>query len=120
MTFVAERVALRVVEELSTLVDAVERRDRDLARQIRRAGSSIVLNVAEGKRRRGKDRLHHYRIAAGSAGEVQAALKVAMAWRYVRRDQCAECLALLDRELGLLWGLTERSKPPRSRAAASA
>ena len=117
---VAEHVALQVVHGLRDVVPLVERADKDLGRQIRRAGSSVVLNVAEGARRMGKDRTHLYRVAAGSAAEVRAALLVAMAWGYVDEARCEEVLALLDRELRLLWGLTERKSPPSKRAAASA
>jgi four helix bundle protein len=56
----------------------------------------------------GKDRAHHYRIAAGSAAEVGAALEIAAAWGYVPEAALAESRALVDRELALLWGLTRR------------
>ena len=50
------------------------------------------------------------RIAAGSAAEVAAALEVAVAWRYVDGDAVSASLALVDRELGLLYGLTHRRR----------
>ncbi len=118
--FVAEHVAQQVVVALRPLIKPLERADRDLARQIRRSASSIALNIAEGKYRHGKDRTHLYRIAAGSAGETRTALRTAMAWGYVDEAACADALRLLDRQLALLWGLTERSRPPSKRAASSA
>ena len=42
--------------------------------QARRAADSVVLNLAEGAYREGKDRHRHYRIARGSAAEVCAVL----------------------------------------------
>ena len=39
-----------------------------------RAAESAVLNLAEGCYRTGKSRLHHFRIAQGSAAEAVAAL----------------------------------------------
>jgi len=108
MNLVAENVSLQIIENLRPVVGKVQRGDGDLARQLRKAAGSIALNVSEGERRRGKDRLHHFRVAAGSAKETVAALRVACAWGYLDDDEVAPALALLDRELGLLWGLTER------------
>jgi four helix bundle protein len=104
--FVALEVAIQIVAGLREVVAIVRRHDADLARQIVRAGSSIAANVAEGSRRQGKDRLHCFRIAAGSAAETQAHLRIALAWGWVQRTQIESLLGQLDRELGLLWGLT--------------
>ena len=101
--------ALEVIGEMRTLDEAVAKRDRDLASQLRRAGSSIPLNLAEGARRVGADRLHHYRIAAGSAAEVRAALAVANAWGYLRREDTARVMAQLDEILAMLWAITHRA-----------
>jgi hypothetical protein len=38
-------VALRVIAELRPVLVTIERKDRDLARQMRRAASSVVLNT---------------------------------------------------------------------------
>jgi four helix bundle protein len=78
--FEAYEVALELVAALRPVLVQLGRRDRDLADQMRRAAASVVLNLAEGARRTGRDRLHFYRIAAGSAAEVRAALAVARAW----------------------------------------
>ena len=50
------------------------RGDADLGDQARRAAASVVLNIAEGHAHTGKARLHHYRIARGSAAELCAVL----------------------------------------------
>ena len=39
---------LDVVRALRSPLEAIDKRDADLARQLRRAASSVVLNVAEG------------------------------------------------------------------------
>jgi four helix bundle protein len=75
----ALEVALQAVEALQPLVAAIARHDRNLASQLRESGSSVPLNLAEGAGRQGGDRLHHYRIAAGSAREVRTTLRVAVA-----------------------------------------
>jgi four helix bundle protein len=62
--------------------------------------------LAEGNRRKGKDRVHFFLIAAGSADETRAHLLVADAWGWVRSGSIQRALQLIDRELGLIWGLT--------------
>jgi four helix bundle protein len=79
-------VALRVVEELRPALITIEKRDRDLARQMRRAASSVVLNIAEGSGSCGGTRRERYRNALGSAREVVACIEVARAWRYAEVD----------------------------------
>jgi len=103
---VAQEVATQLIRSLRGPVAAVESQDKALADQLRRAGTSVLLNVAEAKKRVGKDRAHLFRIAAGSAEEVRAALTVATGWGYITDESVAHTLELLDRELALLWGLT--------------
>jgi len=79
-------VAIRVLEGLRPAVAAIEARDRDLARQMRRAASSVVLNIAEGSGSSGGTRRERYRNALGSAREVVACIEVARAWRYADVD----------------------------------
>ena len=50
------------------------RGEASLKDQARRAADSVVLNLAEACYREGKDRLHHFRIAQGSAAECCAVL----------------------------------------------
>jgi four helix bundle protein len=106
MALIAIEVALQLIEALRVVHDALALRDPSLADQIKRACTSIPLNIGEGSRRAGKDRLHHYRIAAGSAEEVRMSLRVAQAWGYLTPEQTAASLEICDRLMGLLWGLT--------------
>jgi len=62
-------MALQMIRSLRPAVERIRQHDRELAAQLKRAGSSVPGNIAEGARRVGQDRLHHYRVAAGSAGE---------------------------------------------------
>jgi four helix bundle protein len=87
------------------VVDALGRSDRGLADQIRRAATSAALNVAEGTKRNGRDRTHHYRIAAGSAAEARAALAVGAAWGHIDATRHQAVDALLDRQAALLHRL---------------
>ncbi len=107
---IAQEVAQSVVRSLRTVVSVIARHDSSLADQVRRAASSVLLNVAEGSRRVGRDRLYLYRVAAGSAAETLAALEIARCWGYISDENLATSRALLDRELALLFGLTRRAK----------
>jgi four helix bundle protein len=105
MTFRAQDSSFELVRSLRDLLQRVARADRDLAQQIRRAASSIALNLAEGNGRAGKDRLHCFRIARGSALEVPAGLHVAVAWGYVLPASIARPLSLSEDLLAMLGGL---------------
>jgi four helix bundle protein len=77
------QTSLSMLRGLKNVVDAIERRDRDLARQLRRAASSVTLNIAEGSYARGGNRQSLYNVALGSAKETRACIDVAMMLGYV-------------------------------------
>ena len=84
----------------------LRQRHRSLAEQCERAADSLALNLAEGRRRVGRDRVHLFRIALGSAEEVRACLRVAEAWGHLSSAETAETLQLLDQELAICFRLT--------------
>ena len=104
--FDAHDVAIELVRALRPLVERMARRDRDLASQLRRAASSVPMNLAEGAARSGADRLHHYRIAAGSAAEIRTALILSEAWGLLDAPSLSLSQALLDRVIAMLHRLT--------------
>ena len=104
--FHAHEVAMEMATALRPCLEALARHDRDLASQLRRAAASVVLNLAEGSGRRGKDRLHHFRIAAGSAEETGSDLRLAKAWGFVDGSMAQTPEALLARVKSVLWRLT--------------
>ncbi len=106
MSFQVFDVSLELIRSLVQPLAILDRRDTDLARQLRRAAASVSLNLSEGSRRQGKDRIHLWRIAAGSADEVAASLRVAEAFGYLEAPASAQSLALCDRVLAMLWRLT--------------
>ena len=99
-------IAIEFITALKPAVAAIATHDRDLADQLKRAASSVPLNISEGARRVGRDRLHSFRIAAGSAAEARAALAVAQAWGYVNSETYSAASTLADRVLAMLWRLT--------------
>jgi four helix bundle protein len=92
---------LDVIAAMRPMVAAIERRDADLARQLRRAASSVVLNIAEGSGSFGRVRTVRYRTALGSARETLACLRVAEAWGYVEAMPAA-ILSGMNRVVGTL------------------
>jgi len=104
-TFAAYTVALDLARALRPVIEQLKAHNRELADQLERASTSIVLNVAEGARRHGKDPVRFYWIASGSASEILAALDLASIWHRV--DDSA-VRPLLDRQRRLLWGLTHK------------
>ena len=75
-------VMIRVIAELKSVVVMIEAHDRDLARQLKRAASSVALNIAEGSGSSGGTRRERYKNALGSARETSACLDVAEAFAY--------------------------------------
>jgi four helix bundle protein len=106
MPFQAFDVALEMIRQLREPLAAIAHRDPALAHQLQRAAASVPLNLSEGRRRNGRDRLHLWRVAAGSADEVVASLRVAEAWGHVDTTSIAPALNLCDRILAMLWRLT--------------
>jgi four helix bundle protein len=103
--FVTYETALDLIRNLRDVVDGVKRFDADLADQMRRAASSITLNLGEGGGCSGGRRRLHNEIAHGSAREVKACLDTSEAWGWCGETETVR--RILDRLLGLLWGLTK-------------
>ena len=106
MALQAFEISLELIRSLEQPLATLDRRDPDLAKQLRRAAASVSLNLSEGSRRHGKDRIHLWRVAAGSAEEVAASLRVAEAFGYLQAAGSVQSLALCDRVLAMLWRLT--------------
>ena len=112
---VAYTVALDLIRALRPVVAQLRKHSPDAADQVERAATSIVLNLAEGSRRNGRDPRRFFDMAHGSAGEIRGALDVADAWGWPIDSKQAR--ALLDRELGLLFGLTRRTRATQTARA---
>jgi len=100
--------ALEVATLARPLVEAIARKDRDLASQARRAISSIALNAAEGRGAvAGNSRLR-FETALGSLYEAQAGIRLAVAWGYISQRATDELLASMDRLGGRVYGLVRK------------
>ncbi len=76
-------VTIQLCHQVAPLCTTIARHDPDLARQLRRALSSVPLNTAEGSYSRGRNRHARYHTALGSAAEAKACLEVASAFGYI-------------------------------------
>lgn len=101
-------VVIELIRRLRKLVGIIERKDGDLARQLRRASASVALNLAEGAYSRGKNRSARYHTALGSMRETWSCLEVAEASGYIAPLE-PELVAHMDRITGTLVRLVERS-----------
>src|SRR5262245_66148138 len=100
-------VAVEMVRQLRPLIERVGMRDSNLADQLRRAATSVPLNMSEGAYSQGGHVRARFHNALGSAAEVRACLDVAEAMGYVDHVP-AELRNILDRIVATLHRLARR------------
>jgi four helix bundle protein len=100
--------AVHVIGLARPLVEAVGRRDRELASQLRRALSSIALNLAEGFGSEAGNARLRFESARGSLYEAQAGIRVAVAWGYVSGESARDALESMHALGGRVFGLARR------------
>ncbi len=106
MAFQVEELSLELIEALVPLMRRIKQKDKGLEDQLRRAASSIGLNLAEAKFSDPGNRRARLFTAAGSAGETQHALRQAVAWHLVAARDAEGALALVKRIIAILWSMT--------------
>jgi four helix bundle protein len=92
MTLHIYAFVIETIRLFAPVIREIEKRDRSLADQLRRALASIALNLSEGAGNRRGNRRLRFETSCGSAKESRAAYEVAGAFGYVVLD-----VALLDR-----------------------
>lgn len=91
-------VMLEWLEGLRPLIAQIARFDADLAKQLRRSSSSVILNTGEGMYSRGGHRTNAYGVALREMGESYAALQAAQVHGYIKAlepDFDASCRRIL-------------------------
>ena len=78
---------------------------KPIADQVIRSASSVPANLAEGAGRSGRDRLHHYRIAYGSAKEVDIHLRLLISAGAVNATSAEDAVHLFDDVRAMTWRL---------------
>ena len=78
---------------------------KPIANQIIRSASSVPANLAEGAGRTGRDRLHHWRIAYGSAKEVDIHLRLLLGAGAIDSTRAESSLDLFDDVRAMTWRL---------------
>jgi len=106
----AWNAAMDLVIAIYELCSGFPREEKyELARQMRRAASSVPSNVAEGHAHGpGKRYRNHLRIALGSLGELSTELEIAIRLKYVTGKQLAGIESQLVRTRQLLMAFIGR------------
>ncbi len=78
---------------------------KPIADQVIRSASSVPANLAEGAGRSGRDRTHHFRIAYGSAKEVDIHLRLLVGAGAIDTSRAKISLQLFDDVRAMTWRL---------------
>jgi four helix bundle protein len=93
-------IALQVATEPAPFTPRIAKKDRNFAQQLRRAATSIVLDIGEGEHSDSGTRRARFHSAAGSASETRSALRLATARRHLQREQAEFSLGRLGPRAG--------------------
>jgi four helix bundle protein len=102
---IAHRKAIDAAGIAISMVLRVPAPLRSVADQLIRAASSVPANLAEGHGRFGRDRFQHWRIAYGSAKEVDTDLRLLVSAGVVDPAATRRALGLLDEVRAMTWRL---------------
>ena len=100
--------SLDVVRSVVRFSRRVQEEDGDLARQMKRASTSVPLNMQEGMYSQGGNRIARFYNAMASARETMACLHVCVAAEYLPQADVEADLERLDHIIGALWKLSRK------------
>ena len=102
---IAHSKALKAAGMSIALVIRVPAPLKSIADQVIRSASSVPANLTEGHGRFGRDRMHHWRIAYGSAKEVDTHLRLFAQAGAIDKSQTTAALELFDEVRAMTWRL---------------
>lgn len=100
--------SLEVVALARPLIEAIHRKDRELASQVRRALSSVAVNLAQGFGCTGGSARARLETASGSLNEAHTGFRIAIAWRHIPQSPTKELLESMHSLGGHVFGLCRR------------
>ncbi len=103
--FDAHDKAIKAAGIAISLVMRVPAPLKSIADQVIRSASSVPANIAEGAGRSGRDRMYHYRIAYGSAKEVDTHLRLLLGTGSINTSQAQTAIRLFDDVRAITWRL---------------
>jgi len=106
---IAHRKALEAAGIAISLVLRVPAPLKSLADQVVRSASSVPANLTEGHGRSGRDRMHHWRIAYGSAKEVDTHLRLLVSAGAINASKAEPAIHLFDDVRAMTWRLLHPS-----------
>ena len=110
---IAHSKAIEAAGMAMALVATLPAPFRSLADQVVRSASSVPANLAEGHGRSGKDRAYHWRVAYGSAKEVDTHLRLLVGTASIDPTRTEAALGLFDEVRAMTWRLIHPKDRPR-------
>ena len=104
-TLIAHSKALEAAGIAIALVTRVPAPLKSIADQVIRSASSVPANLTEGHGRFGRDRIHHWRIAYGSAKEVDTHLRLLAQAGAIDKTRTNTALDFFDQVRAMTWRL---------------
>ena len=101
----ARLLVLSLATSTAADIAASSIRNRELARQLLRSSSSVALNLAEGNGRRGRDRVHFFRMAYASAQEAKTSIEILAKSGAVDIETARQWYRQMHRIGGMIWGM---------------
>ena len=108
MGLIIQQRALLAAGGLRQLMPVVRKRDKSLFDQIHRAMNSVVLNITEADGNDAGTARARFATACGSAKEVRAGLRLAVAYGYFPHTKVKTVDIALDEVCAISWRLSGR------------
>ena len=96
-------LVMSILPKVRHVNDAIRAHDRNLSDQIKRAITSVALNLGEADGSDPGNRRARLHTALGSLKETRQGLQIATAWDYVATSDIASVERVLDSATAMTW-----------------